>query len=135
MWSRTGRNSNPTMFATIRRATTRLTTVFGAAVAQSTPASREPEARPTRKAPNVAANAVALLPVAYEIVRKKKISYERETNPLAHARPRTDENRRIGVLAAEIWRDSSGPGNAPRRSRQWATSAPSATAPFIATAT
>src|SRR6266446_6387890 len=110
MWSRTGRNSNPIMFATIRRTTTRLMSVSGVAVAQTTPASREPEASPTRKAPNVAANAVALLPVAYEMVRKKKISYESETKPLAHARPRTDENRRIGALAAEIWRDTSGPG-------------------------
>src|SRR2546428_13440066 len=113
-----GRNSNPTTFATISRVKTRLTTECGAAVAQSTPASREPEARPTRKAPNVAANAVELLPVAYEIVRKKKISYESEIKPLAHAKPRTDENRRIGDLATAVSRDSSAPGNAPRRSRK-----------------
>src|SRR5205809_4318795 len=116
MWSRTGRNSHPIAVATIRRATTRLTTTFAAALAKSTPASREPEARPTRKAPNVAANAVALLPVAYEIVRKKKISYESEIKPLTQDRPRTKENRRSGERAGEIWRDSSGPGNAPRRS-------------------
>src|SRR6185295_9821477 len=96
MWPRIGRNNNPTTFAAIRRATTRLMSVSGAAAAQSAPASRDPDARPTRKAPNVAANAVALLPVAYEIVRKKKISYESAMKPLAHARPRTDENRRIG---------------------------------------
>src|SRR5205809_1681099 len=118
MWSRTGRNSHPIAVATIRRATTRLTTTFAAALAQSTPASREPDARPTRKAPSVAANAVALLPVAYEIVRKKKISYDSEIKPLAPARTRTDENGSIAELAVEVWRDSSGPGNAPRCSRK-----------------
>src|ERR1700693_3986640 len=102
----------------IRRATTRLMTVSGAAVAQSTPASREPEASPMRKAPNVAANAIELLPVANEMVRKKKISYESEIKPLAPAKSRTDENDSIAELAVDVWCDGSGPGNAPRRSRK-----------------
>ena len=70
------------------------------------------------KAPSVAANAVALVPVAYEIVRKKKISYESEIKPLAPARSRTDENGSIAELAIDVRCDASGPGNAPRRSRK-----------------
>src|SRR5437773_3622724 len=104
--------------ATMRRTTTRLTTTCESALAQSTPASREPEARPTRKAPSVAAKAVALLPVAYEMVRKKKISYESEIKPLAPAKSRTGENRSTAQLAPEVRRDPPGPGHTPRRARK-----------------
>jgi len=119
----------------IRPAMARRIACSGDPAAQRWPAWRAPEASPTRNALSVTANAVALDPDAYETVRKKKISKDRETKPPAAASANSGRTAIPGMAEAADVSTSAGVGAKPSRSRQWATSAPTATAALIATAT
>jgi hypothetical protein len=89
-----------------------------------------------RNAPRVAANAAGLLPVANETTRKKKISYDSEIQPPAHASASTTGNEAM-TQKAGVCRGTSGDDCriSLRPYRRSAMIAPSATAILMAAAT
>src|SRR5207248_701309 len=95
------------------------------------------DARPTRNAPSVAANAIELLPDAYDMMRKKKISYERHTRPPRHEISNTTPKRvRIaGVVAANAGSGARTAGARASPPIRCTITAVTATAAFIAAAT
>src|SRR5215470_4126347 len=90
-----GRNAAPNRLAHISSETALRNASAGARLSQAFPALWDPPAMPARKAESVSAKAIELDPEANETVRKRKISYDRDTKPPNAASAAT--NRRLSI--------------------------------------